>query len=285
MTIGLVMIVRNEAEKLPACLASVRDHIDAWTICDTGSTDDTVEVALRELARVPGAIHHHDWVDFAHNRTRAVEAARGASDYLLMLDADMTLNAGAELPPLTADAYDLQVEGMGDEYRMTLLFRGSADVRYECPVHEVLTGYETRGRLDEWTVTANHDGRDEGKAFRYAKLLEQHVADHPDDARAVFYLARTFADLGLVDLAIQTFSRRLELDGFDEETYYAAYQLGCLLCAHKSIDLGIPQLLRAWRMRPSRVEPLRALANAANNYADRVPKPDDILFVDPTAYR
>lgn len=38
VTIALVMIVRNEAETLPRLIASVRDHVDTYTIVDTGSS-------------------------------------------------------------------------------------------------------------------------------------------------------------------------------------------------------------------------------------------------------
>ena len=38
--IGLVMILKNENETIHETLASVRDHIDYWTIVDTGSTGE-----------------------------------------------------------------------------------------------------------------------------------------------------------------------------------------------------------------------------------------------------
>ena len=40
-TLGLVMIVKDEAATIQTTLASMRDHIDEWTIVDTGSTDGT----------------------------------------------------------------------------------------------------------------------------------------------------------------------------------------------------------------------------------------------------
>ena len=35
------MIVKDEAATIQTTLASMRDHIDEWTIVDTGSTDGT----------------------------------------------------------------------------------------------------------------------------------------------------------------------------------------------------------------------------------------------------
>ena len=39
--IGLVMILKNENETIHETLASLRDHIDYWTIVDTGSTGES----------------------------------------------------------------------------------------------------------------------------------------------------------------------------------------------------------------------------------------------------
>jgi glycosyltransferase involved in cell wall biosynthesis len=45
MDLSLCMIVKNEAEKLPRCLSSVKDVVDELIIVDTGSTDQTPEIA------------------------------------------------------------------------------------------------------------------------------------------------------------------------------------------------------------------------------------------------
>ena len=40
----LIMIVKNSGEVLRECLQKNREYIDHWTICDTGSTDNTKEI-------------------------------------------------------------------------------------------------------------------------------------------------------------------------------------------------------------------------------------------------
>lgn len=88
MRLCLNMIVRDKAAVIERCLASVRPHIDAWVIVDTGSVDDTPERILRALQGVPGELHHRPWRDFAHNRNEALELARSHGDWLLFIDAD-----------------------------------------------------------------------------------------------------------------------------------------------------------------------------------------------------
>src|SRR5919108_4103124 len=63
-TIALCMIVRDEAAVIERCLASVRPHIDAWVICDTGSVDDTPDRVRSALAGIPRRLHHRPLIDF-----------------------------------------------------------------------------------------------------------------------------------------------------------------------------------------------------------------------------
>ena len=43
-TLGLCMIVRNEAPVIGRCLDSERPEIDGWLIVDTGSNDGTQDL-------------------------------------------------------------------------------------------------------------------------------------------------------------------------------------------------------------------------------------------------
>ena len=52
--ITLNMIVRDEEALLPGCLKSVKDFVDEIIIVDTGSTDNTIDIA-----RSFGATVHH----------------------------------------------------------------------------------------------------------------------------------------------------------------------------------------------------------------------------------
>jgi len=56
--IGLVVIGRNEGERLARCLASVR-AIPHGVYVDSGSTDGSVELARKEGRRVNGASKFH----------------------------------------------------------------------------------------------------------------------------------------------------------------------------------------------------------------------------------
>ena len=85
-TISLCTIVKNEEEMLPKCLESVKDFVDEIVIVDTGSTDNTVEIAKSFGARVL----HFEWInDFSAARNFALDQC--TTDYALVLDADEIL--------------------------------------------------------------------------------------------------------------------------------------------------------------------------------------------------
>lgn len=79
----LVMIVKNEARIMRRCLDQLVGLIDYVCISDTGSTDDTVSIIesfieekKAQQALRGGAVFHHAWKNFGHNRTLSSRAAQ-----------------------------------------------------------------------------------------------------------------------------------------------------------------------------------------------------------------
>jgi len=83
--LSLVVITRDAGAQLAACLDSVRFAAETLVV-DSGSRDDTVEIARARGARVI----EQPWLGFGAQRRRAVEAA--AHDWVLCLDADERLS-------------------------------------------------------------------------------------------------------------------------------------------------------------------------------------------------
>lgn len=83
ITISLCMIVKNEADVLRRCLVSIADLMDEIIIVDTGSTDNTKEVA----AEFTDKIYDYVWQDdFAAARNFAFSKA--TMEYIYSADAD-----------------------------------------------------------------------------------------------------------------------------------------------------------------------------------------------------
>ena len=81
LPLSLVVIVRDAADAIAACLASASFAAET-VVVDSGSRDDTVEIARASGARVL----HRDWQGFGPQKRYAV--AQAQHDWVLCLDAD-----------------------------------------------------------------------------------------------------------------------------------------------------------------------------------------------------
>lgn len=83
MTLGLCMIVKNESEVLARVLDGICEAVDEVVVVDTGSTDNTSEIARRYTDKV----YDFAWRDdFSAARNFAL--SKLTTDYWIWLDAD-----------------------------------------------------------------------------------------------------------------------------------------------------------------------------------------------------
>lgn len=90
VTLGLSMIAKNEAHTLRACLESVKGVVSQVVVADTGSTDNTCEIAREFGATVISVLWEND---FAKSRNAALVPMQ--TDWVLVLDADEELDRHA----------------------------------------------------------------------------------------------------------------------------------------------------------------------------------------------
>jgi glycosyltransferase involved in cell wall biosynthesis len=261
--------------------------IDAWTIIDTGSSDRTRRIVRSTMKNKPGLLLRRTFKGFGASRSELLAEARDRATYTLMLDADHTLHVDGRRPKLTADCYMLRVNGTGHlQWRLPLLTKSSHPFEYRGAAHSYLATDEPHSREPlEWLRIDGGPGATNDKLKRDRVLLEAEFLEQPDSPRTVFYLARTYDDLGEWAKAISFYRIRASMIGWDQEKYYARYRLGCLLSERVSFAQGAAELLAAWSETPSRIEALRALANAANAVADKAQIPEDALFLRPDLYK
>jgi len=132
-----------------------------------------------------------------------------------------------------------------------------------------------------------------------AELLEKALIDEPTNVRYQFYLAQSYFDSQQWDKAEAAYIKRVEMGGWEEEQFYAAYRVGMCRGLQEKPWIEIQQaFLEAWELRPTRAEPLHQIARVyrlmghprlgflyAKMAAD-IPYPaDDILFVSEDIYR
>lgn len=244
-TLGVVMIVKNEAEWLKDCLESFCAIADEIVIGDTGSTDNSKAIAAEYKAPVVDV----PWTDdFAAARNTVLAAA--TSDWLLHMDADETLDEdGAQtIRELVdadgdgADAVELMLANYCDDMRAWLwrpvgqddpnargkagyiaapllrLFRNRRGFEYREPVHENITEsvVERNGIVcAKHQIVIHHHGFGKGgnaKAEFYLRIARAKIEARVGDAKAWHDLGEQLVALGRPEEAEPAVRRALELD-------------------------------------------------------------------------
>jgi glycosyltransferase involved in cell wall biosynthesis len=285
-TICLAMIVRDEASIITRCLESVKPWIDHFVICDTGSTDDTAATALKALEELPGGIVCHDWVDFGHNRTLALQLARQSGcDYILVIDADevLVVEDPQALASLTHDAYRVEMRFPNISYPRVNVLKSTRDWRYVGVIHEYAActppadEHLLRG-VYMWTDGQGARGRSGTKSERDVAVMEQWVVDEPHNPRAWFYLAQGYETVKRLAQAVQTYHKRTLMGDYIAEVWYSHYRIAQLLALQGDWPGARQHYLEAYECQPHRAEPLYWLAIGHHN---RMQDHTALLYLEP----
>lgn len=169
--ISQCMIVKNEEKNIEKALSWGKSIMWEQIVVDTGSTDNTVELATKLGARVL----HFTWIDdFSAAKNFAIEQARG--EWIAFLDADEYMDPKDArkmeriLERLTHDTFDAVSTGcqqVGDNGEIFLsatqvrFFRNRPDIRYRRRIHEQLvsdTGRSLRVGDASGEISVFHTG-------------------------------------------------------------------------------------------------------------------------------
>jgi len=262
------LIVKNEAHRLPSLLKSLRAISEQFVVVDTGSTDDTVQVAKDMGAEVS----MFPWNDsFSDARNRSLEMAQ--HPWILYVDADdsvpeKSLYDISELKQRSpSKAYGFVITSTQDGVTgmasaQIRMFPNSPKNRFQYRVHEqirpalnkqgtpivftdikiVHTGYTDRGTLA-------------AKQRRNLALLEKDLADYPEDGFLCYLAGMACVDLEELTRARDEFQKAWELSVGDTDKGHIA--LGAALelseMALKEEGLGHAEAL-LWLQRAESLE-------------------------------
>ena len=171
MKISACWIAKNEADNIKLSIESLIDIVDELIVVDTGSTDDTVQIAESLGARV----EHFEWInDFSAARNYAISFATG--DIIIFLDADEWFE-----PKLTSadrsliektfknpkiDFISVQIKNIDKISDCVLnftvvdrIFKNKKNIYYKCKIHEHLdTPGGIKGCFVANSLGINHSG-------------------------------------------------------------------------------------------------------------------------------
>ena len=234
VTICLNMIVKNESKIIKRLLESVVSIIGYYVICDTGSTDNTIEVikTFFESKKIDGIIFHEKFINFCHNRNVSLKKCKGLTDYVLLLDADMVLciDNSFDKNTLVDDMYKLTQGSEHFYYDNVRICKNDGNYYYVGVTHEYICSppNATNGKISKELLFISDVGDGGSKLNKFERdkqLLLDGILAEPDNVRYHFYLANTYRDLGDHENAILYYKKRIELGGWYEERYVSCMYL------------------------------------------------------------
>lgn len=221
MLLSAAMIVRDEAEHLDACLTSLDGLVDEVVVVDTGSVDDSLDIARRH-----GAVTAREpWQgEFSAPRNRSLDLASG--EWILYIDADERVRVAdndAVRSSLSQDdehgAFRVRfVPRVGwTPYYECRLWRNAPDLRFRGIIHETLLSslYARADRdgliiTDSDLITIEHLGYEGDQSQKHERNEAMLLAALDEWPERIFYydhLARIYEDRGEADRAVAMWKR------------------------------------------------------------------------------
>jgi GR25 family glycosyltransferase involved in LPS biosynthesis len=267
----LNMIVKNESHIIRDTLNKLLQKVqfDYWVVSDTGSTDNTKQVIIDffKEKNIKGEIYDDKWLNFGHNRTKALEHAYGKSKYVLIFDADDEICGNFTLPELTKDGYFLQFgNANGVSYVRIQIVNNKKKWKYVGVLHEIITSCEHANDTDTitgdyYTISGrtSHRNSDETKYLKDALILEEAYNEclkNNDELynRYGFYCANSYFDYGKYEEAIKWYKITLDNNNWVQEKYMACLKIYNCYNALNKPDAGFFYLVKAFSYDKERVE-------------------------------
>lgn len=247
-TVCIGMIAKNEGRDLPRCLKSLDGVADGICLIDTGSTDNTKQIAkdwgvsqgfsesnINVVQYLEASENENgSWKlwNFSKARNQYVEWIENNNfDYVLWMDADDEVIDPKKIKNLRMwsqhGIHGIQIQDGGLRWPHHRLWKTKKGIRYSGRCHEY-PSFRVSDFIHQ-DITIRHDsapGAGESSNARNLRILQKEFAEEPTP-RCAFYLGNTYKDAGKWKEAIEPYRKRLEFGpGYEDEYYFAVLYKG-----------------------------------------------------------
>lgn len=244
--IHYAMMVKNGGDSMLEVIKENMKYIDEYTILDTGSTDNTVQILRDELDRnrKRGKIVSEPFINFRDSRNRCLDLCGTRCKYIVMLDDTYILRGNLRLfleivrGDQVSDSFSMYILSDDVEYGSNRIIRSDRKhLRYKYKLHEVITPKDNMNVIIPKEYAYIYDLRSDYMEERTMnrkeydiKILQEMVDEDKEDSRAYYYLGQTYNLLERYDDAYDNFMKRASHsdDGFLQEKIDAIFEAGRL---------------------------------------------------------
>jgi glycosyltransferase involved in cell wall biosynthesis len=224
-TIGLCLIVKDEAKNIARCIESVKGLVDEIIVVDTGSTDDSVKIA----EELNAAVYYYPW-DNSFSNARNFAMGKAKSQWLLLLDADEELDRGSHeelvqfINTTALDGAHFRVRNYTGSYspenynlhNALRLLRNNGLYQFKGNIHEQISRDGAERLFDRFAtldVILHHYGyldeavREKQKRKRNIPILEKELEADPDNAFTLFNMGNEYLSVNDYGAALDYYKK------------------------------------------------------------------------------
>lgn len=238
--INLCIMVKNGGTQFEDMLLQNIHLIDKWTILDTGSTDNTIDIINNVLVgKKNGNLYQEPFINFRDSRNRLLDLAGTDCKFSLMLDDTYIINGDlcGFLNEIRSDQYassfSLYMKSDDIEYASNRILKTDRNLKYLYKIHEVVQPDNNVTVIIPFDKAHIFDGRFDYMEKRTMnrkdldiKLLFEELEDDPNNSRTYYYLAQTYNLLEKWEEAYNWFIKRMNHSnaGFIQEKIDAIFE-------------------------------------------------------------
>lgn len=232
--ISVCIITKNEAENLDKCLAALKPYPFEIVVVDTGSTDNSKEVAFKYTDKV----YDFEWVnDFSAARNFSISRAShnmifvlDTDEFVLEFDLDEVEKLIEQNPKGVGlikrlDYFEVDGEKRCQNTIVDRIFNRKY-YRYERPIHEILVPIgNIKTTSYNLPISADHIGylgaenKLNEKAMRDIELLIPEIEKNPNEPYYYFQMAQSYLVMRNHEKACEYFEKAIKRNPSPKEDY------------------------------------------------------------------
>lgn len=220
--INICIMVKNAGPLFEEVLTKNLPYIDQWTILDTGSTDETIDIINKVLvSKKKGKLFQESFINFGESRNRCLELAGTSCKFNIMLD-DTYVLSGHLREFLTfvrgdqfTDSFSLYINQNDIEYASNRIFKSLKNLKYRYSIHEVIQENDNinviipNNQAHIYDIPSKEmNERTTARKEKDLEMLFDEIKKNPFDPRPYYYLGQTYNFLKNYEKAFEYYSKR-----------------------------------------------------------------------------
>ena len=287
--VHLLIMVKDAGDSFRQVLIDNLPYFDRWTILDTGSTDNTIDIINEVLVdKKPGNLYREPFINFRESRNRCIELAGKSCVFNIMLDDTYVLRGNIREFLSVArcdnivDSYSIFIRGDDTHYTSNRIAKSARNLKYIYTIHEVLqdnlnVSIPTKdipglpanlySIYIEDRMSKYMEDRTNTRKLKDLEWLFDEIKNDPENPKHIYYIAETYLCVKDYKNAYDYYKKRAEFvsktgKGHSEEVQDSLYKMGALghYYLQNSWEQSFQELLKCYEYDKNRPESLFVIA-------------------------